>query len=703
MKKIFLIIAIAFIKITFINAQIDRSQQPIPGPTPEINIGDPQIFTAENGIKVLVVENNKLPRVSVSLRIDNSPKYYGDKVGVASLLGSLMGKGTKNIPMDEFFDEVDFMGAGLDVGSSGGSANSLTRYFPRVFEMFADAVINPNFTEEEFVKERDELITGLKAGENSVQTVASRIEDLLTYGANHPYGEYISEESVNRVTLDDIKTLYRTLFDVNKAYLVFVGDITLEKAKDLTNTHFGQWSSNLSAVQLIPRPVNVASTTIEFVDMPNAVQSEIAVNSTTEISKKDPDFFAVLTANQILGGGADARLFLNLREDKGYTYGAYSSYSFDHDTAERFSASTSVRNAVTDSAVVQILYELDKLKNQDVEIDELDRVKAKYLGSFVRSLENPSNIANYAYNIITEGLPEDFYRTYLQNIQKVSVEDVKRVASKYFPSDRARVVVTGKGSEILENLEKIEHNGNTVTVNYYDKWGNPIPRPDYDNEIDSDVTVESILEKYFEAVGGRETVDNIHSFKSVYTGIVQGLPLRVSVSSKIESETNLHKLFVDVEVSDNPFQKILINGDTGYMILQGQLTELSSEEIENEQLRFVGINIGNLLSYSDVELVGLAEVDGDPAYELKPTVKSSFFFDVNTNLISKTTYDAELGNGQPINIESVLSDYREVNGLLVPHTIVTTQMGTSLEINLDSIEFNLELDDSLFEYNMLED
>ena len=139
------------------------------------------------------------------------------------------------------------------------------------------------------------------------------------------------------------------------------------------------------------------------------------------------------------------------------------------------------------------------------------------------------------------------------------------------------------------------------------------------------------------------------------------------------------------------------------MILQGQLTELSPEEIENEQLRFVGINIGTLLSYSDVELVGLAEVDGVPAYELKPTAKSSFFFDVGTNLISKTTYDAELGNGQPINIESILSDYREVNGLLVPHTIVTTQMGTSLEINLDSVEFNLELDESLFEYNMLTD
>lgn len=697
MKKIFLIITTAFIGITSINAQIDRSKQPEPGPTPEINIGDPQIFTAENGIKVLVVENNKLPRVDVSLRIDNPPKYYGDKVGVASLLGSLMGKGTKNIPMDEFFDEVDFMGAGLNVGSSGGSANSLTRYFPRIFEMFADAVINPNFTEEEFVKERDELITGLKTGENSVQVAASRVENLLTYGANHPYGEYVSEESVNRVTLDDVKALYKTLFDVNKAYLVFVGDITLEDAKDLTNTHFGQWSSSLSAVQSIPIPNNVESTTIEFVDMPNAVQSEIAVNSTAEISKKDSDYFAVLTANQILGGGADARLFLNLREDKGYTYGAYSSYSFDHDTAERFSASTSVRNAVTDSAVVQILYELDKLKNKEVEIDELDRVKAKYLGSFVRSLENPSSIANYAYTIITEELPKDFYRTYLQNIQEVSVEDVKRVANKHFPSDKARVVVTGKGSEILESLEKIKHGGNAVVVNYYDKWGNPIPRPNYDNEIDSDVTVESIIEKYYEAVGGRETIDNIHSIKSVYSGKVQGSPIRVSVSSKIESETNPQKLFVDVTLSDSSFQKIVINGDSGYTILQGQRTELEPEEILNEKLRFSTIALAHVNS-SNLELLGIVEVNGVPAYELKPTPKSSFFFDVDTNLLSKTSFNAELPNGQPINIESVPSNYREaVNGLLVPHKIVSTQMGTSFEINLESIEFNLELDDSLFE------
>ncbi|MCY3997884.1 MAG: pitrilysin family protein [Flavobacteriaceae bacterium] len=689
MKKISILIV--FMVCAQLSAQIDRSIIPKPGPTPEINIGDPQKFITPNGITVLVVENNKLPRVSVSLRIDNKPKSHGDKVGVSSLLGSLIGKGSTNIPMEEFYDEVDFMGASVSISSSGGSASSLTRYFPRIFEMFADAALNPNFTQEEFIKERDELISGLKTAENSVQAAAGRVEDLVTYGADHPFGEYTSEESVNNVTLEDVEELYKANFDVNRAYLVFVGNITLDQAKDLANQHFGSWTTMASvAPEPLPVPKNPESAVIEFVDMPNAVQSEIAVNYTTEIARTHPDYFAILKANQILGGGAEARLFLNLREDKGYTYGAYSSYSFRHHTVETFSASTSVRNAVTDSSVVQILSELEKLKNQPVSDEELNLVRAKYLGSFVRSLENPSTIANYAYNIITEGLPEDFYRTYLQNIQNVTVEDIQRVAQTYFPLENARIIVTGKGSDVLEGLENIEINGTKLKVNYYDKWGHTIPRPHSEIDVPEGFSVGRVIDAYIEAIGGREALEKIENIKSFLVAEVQGMVIEAEGVKSVEGKSwNISKMGGQV------IQKSVVSDGSSYSEVMGQRIEIEGPELELlilqsypfPELKF---DIENL------EYLGTIEVGDKTGHHIKISDNFSQVYDTETNLLIQSSTIAE-AQGQVIETDIQLKDYQEIDGILIPHTITTNQMGVDIIGALKSVEFNAELDDSIFD------
>lgn len=167
--------------------------------------------------------------------------------------------------------------------------------------------------------------------------------------------------------------------------------------------------------------------------MPNAVQSEIALVNTINLKKKDDDYFPILVANKILGGGGEARLFLNLREDKGYTYGAYSSTGNDK-YAATFVASASVRNEVTDSSVVAFLDEIYKIRNEQVTASELARAKAKLTGDFVLSLEQPSTIANFAMEIETEDLDDDFYEEYLEKIDEVTAEDVQRVAKKIFPS-----------------------------------------------------------------------------------------------------------------------------------------------------------------------------------------------------------------------------------------------------------------------------
>ena len=323
MKK--LLILITSLLVFSVVGQVDRSKQPTPGPAPTIQVKEPQQYKLKNGLTVMFVENRKLPIVSASLILDNPPILEGIKVGQSQLTSSLLGKGSKKIKKDDFYDEIDFMGSNISISASSAFAQSLTRYFQRTFQMMADAAINPNFTEEEFTKERDVLIDGLKSSEKDVSTAARRVERLLAYGVNHPYGEYVTAGTVNNIKLSDVQRFYDFRFRPNNAYLVIGGDIDFESVKTMVKKYFAKWKPNPVASSPIPKVINPVSTQIDFVNMPNAVQSEVVVQSTTYLAKKDTDYFSVLMANSILGGGGEARLFLNLREDKGYTYGSYSS------------------------------------------------------------------------------------------------------------------------------------------------------------------------------------------------------------------------------------------------------------------------------------------------------------------------------------------------------------------------------------------
>ena len=443
MKKIYCTVLLAFMAFA-VQAQIDRSKMPEPGPSPEINLQDPQRFELNNGLKVLVVENHKLPRVSIQLTLDNPPILEGDKAGVSSLTGSLLGNGSTSIPKDEFNEEVDFLGASVSFGSQSAFASSLSKYFPRILELMADAAINPNFTQEEFDKEKDKLITGLKTEEKDVAAIAGRVQRALAYGVNHPYGEFTTEETVNNVTLSDVQQFYSNYFVPANSYLVIIGDVSFDQVKELVTKEFTPWIKASPPSFTFSKPSDAQYTQINFVDVPNAVQSEITVQNLVNLQMKDEDYLPALVANQILGGGGEARLFLNLREDKGYTYGSYSRIGNDKYAPSRFSASASVRNVVTDSSVVELLSEIDRIAKEPVSEKELKNTKAKYVGNFVLALERPSTIARYALNIETEGLPKDFYKTYLERINAITIEDVQAAAQKYFSTKNARIVVVAK-------------------------------------------------------------------------------------------------------------------------------------------------------------------------------------------------------------------------------------------------------------------
>jgi predicted Zn-dependent peptidase len=666
-------------------AQVDRSQQPQPGPAPVIQLGEPERFTLKNGLTVLIVENNKLPRAAVSLSLDNAPIAEGELAGVSAMTAALLVKGSTTIDKDSFNEEVDFMGATINFGSQSANASSLSRYFGRVLELMADAALHPNFTQEEFDKERDILLDGIKSGEKSVTTAARRVENLLAYGKDHPYGEYVSKESVERVSLADVDAFYKRYFLPNNAYLVIVGDVDAKGLKKQVKKLFGKWKKGAISSDVIPELSNVNSTQIDFVNMPNAVQTEVSVQNTVSLRKKDADYFPLLIANGILGGGGEARLFLNLREDKGYTYGSYSRMGNDKYTASRFRASASVRNAVVDSSVVEILYEINRMKNEVVSDEELNRAKAKYVGSFVRAVEQPSTVAAYALEIETEDLPDDFYTTYLESVNNVTKEDVQRVAQKYFLVDQARVVVTGKASEVLDNLEKVRFNGSAVPVSYYDKYGNVIDRP-ASFELPDGVSAQSILANYIDAIGGTDAINAIRTLEVSYKANFMGNELEAISINTIDEQKQI------VKMGGNVLATVIVNAAGAKVEQMGNSMDLPPEMAADLQAVIGIIPELKMMENESVTVSGIEEIDGQSTYALEmkgQRTTTTTYYAVESGLKLKQTTVTEM-MGQTQTQDSNYNDYKRFGSLLIPTSTNVPLGPQSVDALLGTVTINGE-------------
>ncbi len=672
-----------FFAVVSVSAQVDRTKQPKPGPAPKITLEVPGEFELKNGIKVLVVENHKLPRVSYSLRIDNKPSTEGDKAGVSSLLGAMLGNGTTNISKDEFNEEIDFLGANLSFGSSGAFASSLAKYSDRILELMADAAMNPLLTEEEFNKEKDKLLESLKSNEKSVDAVAGRVGAALSYGTHHPRGEYTSEDTVKNVTFSDVLAYYETHFNPNNAYIVVVGDVDFPTLKKQIKNRFGKWEKSAGIDVTIPDPSpNAQYTQINFVDMPNAVQSNISLTNNVDLKMKDEDYHSVLIANKILGGGFNSYLNMNLREEHGYTYGARSSVGTSRWNASRFTAGASVRNEVTDSAVVQTLKEIKRIKTEPVEADALKNAKAKYVGDFVLALERPQTVANYALNIKLNDLPSDFYTTYLEKINAVTAEDVNRVANKYFKTENARIVVVGKGSDVLENLEKTG-----IPIKYYDKYANATEKPVFSKPIPKDITAMSVVKNYVAAIGGKDKVKEVNTVLTNANVTIEGAPFKPTATIKQMSPNKFSMEMVIEGMGTVMKQKF--DGASGYQEQQGRKIPMEEKDVDKRKQER-GLFPELFMEASNIELESIVSVDGTDAYKIKYTEGDEVsyrYYSTDSNLLIRTESTQE-AQGQSVTTISDTNNYKEVNGVMFPHTTKITAGPQVIILNVSEIKLN---------------
>lgn len=469
MKRIsFYILLILFVSEAA-NAQLDRTKYPEPGPAPEINIGDPATFTLPNGLRVFVVENHKLPRVTYSLVLDRDPILEGDKAGITTLVGEMLMGGTTSRSKDELDEAIDRIGSQISVSATSASASSLKKYNDQLLELFTDVLFHPAFPQSELDKLKKQLISSLAAAQDDPNSIAAVVRNAVMYGKHHPYGETETAETVARIEVADISRYYQTYFKPNIAYLAIVGDITVAEAETLVNRHFSDWQRGNVPNHDWPMPARADENEVVLVDRPASAQSVIHVGYPFQLKPNDPDVLATSVVSRIFGGGSSGRLFQNLREDKGYTYGAYGSITPGKLIAT-LNASASVRNAVTDSATHELVYELQRLSQQTITQQELELAKAALAGSFARSLEQPATIARFAINTELQDLPKDYYKNYLKNLDALTLQRINDVAATYVHDTGLQLTIVGKTADFADKMDRFG------TVRFYTINGDPVEK-----------------------------------------------------------------------------------------------------------------------------------------------------------------------------------------------------------------------------------
>ena len=686
MKKILSIALLLFGLQTGFAQTVDRSKQPEPGPAPVIKIQDPVIFKLANGVTVLVVEDHTFPKVNASFSIDRGPVYEGDKAGVLTLMGGMLNEGSISITKEKFDAETDLMGASVGLSSGGGGVSSLTRYFKPSFLLFADALKNPAFKEASFDKLKQQTLQGIKSGEKSAAAIAGRMVNALSYGKNTAMGEFATAESVGKITLQDVKDAYKNYMTPSRSYLVFTGDITPAEAKKIATESLGTWKGKTLTFPKIASVQNVPATEINFVDVPSAVQAQLYVTNLIENPLSNPDYFALALTNQILGGGFEGKLFTNLREKRGFTYGSYSSIGNGR-FQSIVNSNAQVRNEKADSAVAEILVELKNMQEGNFTQADLDLAKAKYNGSFALGMENPALGATYATNILINNLPKDFYKTFLQKINAVTLADIKRVSQKYLSTANARILIVGKAEQIMPNLgwlkypvKSFDSNGNPVEVKATGAASAPV-------KIDANITAEKVVDNYLVAIGGKEKLKAINSYSADVSMEMMGRSMEGTMK-KMAPYSNM----MEIVMGGMSVYKMSFDGTKGYQGQMGQNAPFGEDEIKAQKDEK---GIFPQLHYSDadfkISLAGNAKVNGEDAYKLLVTKPSGTiateYYSVKTGFLLKQESKIK-AQGQEVDQIVTFSNYKDIDGIMTPLSITQEGGGQEIPLTLSNVKYN---------------
>ena len=659
---------------------VDRTKSPAPGKAPLIQVASPVKFTLANGLKVFVVKNTKLPKVTATLALDVDGFKEGDKAGLADMSGQLLQRGTTTKSKAELDEAVEFLGGSLSTSSQYASVSSLKSNFPKLMELMAEVILRPALSSDELEKVRKQTISGIESNKDEPDAISNNVMKKLVYGANHAFGEITTVKTVNAIKVDDVKNFIKTYWIPNNAYLIFVGDIDPANAKLLAEKNFGTWAKGTFTQPVYEKPATPATTYVAIVDRPASVQSVVAIATTVNLTKGSPSDIPSNVMNNILGGGFSGRLFANLREKHAFTYGAYSSISPSKQIG-MFSAEASVRNEKTDSSIQEILSELNIIRNTKVGDTELSRMKNYLAGGFARSLESPNTIANFALSIAVNNLPEDYYQKYLTNLAAVDAQKVQDAATTLLNPAKMHIVIVGNAKQIAKGLEKYG------PVKYFDIEGNEVAAPT-EVKADASLTPTVLMEKAIAAIGTKEALDNVKDVQLKGTANLMGQSLEMKQTIVMPGNSVTTMSMGGMAM----MRQAVVNGKYS-VSQQGQEAPMTDDLKEGlDESTFLAPEQLYLAKGYGLKIVGAEKVDGKEAIDVEVTTPSKKvshrFYDAKTFLLVKTSKSEEVPGRGTMTQQQFYTGYQTVNGVQISSEQLIDMGQMKINVKYTDIKMN---------------
>ena len=436
---------------------INRKTKPVPFGEIKFSLPEIKEFTHRNGLKILFVKKNNLPLVQFLLLCSAGSIFDpSGRNGLSNLTAMMLDEGAGEYDALQLSDEIDMLGSQLNVRSDEDnfiiSLQTLEENAERSFELLSKIITQPHFDDEDFQREKRKVLTAILQRKDNPDEIAEYIFEHNIYGKENPYSNLPigKEEDINSVTTKDVRNFYNKFLTAGNSSLIVVGDTSEKKINDLVDSYLGKWGNHMPEVNKISEPTRKGSS-IVFCNKENAMQSEIRVGHLSS-KRNEGNYFAKLILNMILGGQFSSRINLNLRENKGYTYGAFSRFNYYKNQAH-FYVSTSVSTENTGNAIREILSELKKIR-EGVTDDELEFAKSSLIRKFPSNFETYSQVAGNLTGKVIFSLADDYFNTYIDKVRNVSKNDVNEAALNEILAEETLIAVVGDKSKVREQLKE---------------------------------------------------------------------------------------------------------------------------------------------------------------------------------------------------------------------------------------------------------
>jgi predicted Zn-dependent peptidase len=689
MKKILLLALVCITGLGSLYAQ--RPAKPASGAMPKTVLPPYTEATLKNGIRVIVVPDNRQPIVYFRAVVMAGTAADGKNIGAAAAVGSLLEKGTKTRTADDIAAKLDFYGASFGASSGVDAMNAFGSFLKKdmnsILPIYADMMRNPSFPEDEVAKYISQTESSLKAAKKNSSDPGRRMGRRLIYG-EHPYGNFETEESIKQVTRDVISAWHDKYFNAENTMIAVIGDITEKEIIPILEKHFGDWKKGTRYRPMYPPLAETPGMQYTLIDRPASVQSSIRIQR-LGLSRMDPDYdkagfiAAIFAGNGLIG--FQNRLFQNIREKHGYTYTPGGSLTSSLDRGVLVGVAE-VRNSVTDSAIEQMLLEYRRLSTEDIPQQELDFAKGLVTGKYLMEIADPNLTGEKLLSIYQYGLPKDYYDTYPMRVQNFTAGDLRETAKRVFPPNDLHVIVTGDGTKILPKVERF------AKPKIVDLDLNPV-KSLTEAIAPSKLSLDEVLNKLYTAIN-KPSLEKVKSIEktgdfvlTMPQGELAGTVYQVfAAPNKKYQKYEFHGMYTEEKID-------------GKNLYEGQMGQLALVEEPRAKYDVAATVFNEELHVKDpgmsVKLTGMKEIFSGPAYvlevEKQGLVKERWFVDEKTGYITRKELKNEEGE-----IINDYSDFRNIGGIPIAHRIKTSG-AQDLVMTFTTIKTNLAPpDDKLF-------